>query len=67
MINFVLVIDGEAALNVQFPDPSILEGEKKDYFEKMIAVFSSDPMVVKHARVDEGAIWDGITFKNKSE
>jgi hypothetical protein len=59
--NFALVIDGEVADNFSFP--SFPGGQIPEIIEKLIAIFKSDPKVVKVLeRIEPGSSWDGKKF-----
>lgn len=59
--NFALVIDGEVADNFSFP--AFPEGQVPEIIEKLIAIFKSDPKIVKALEwVEPGSSWDGSQF-----
>lgn len=55
MKNFVVIVDGEVATNIGF------EEGHSDYVDKMIAIFSSNPIFVQQEKVPEGWVYDAAT------
>jgi hypothetical protein len=63
MPNFVLVVEGEVAGNFTLPDRSNAPEDVANSFEKMVAIFSSDPkIIVSDVPVEEGLLWNGEGF-----
>jgi hypothetical protein len=61
--NFVLIVDGEVAGNYFIKTPENLDTGFNQAMEKMIAIFSSNPTIVKtEDKIEEGSTWDGQEF-----
>jgi hypothetical protein len=54
--HFAIVVDGEVAINVTYPDDM-------PHFEKHIAICRSGPTFIEVPEpIVEGSTWDGSTF-----
>jgi hypothetical protein len=63
MPNFVLIVDDEVVGNYFIKTPENLDTAFNQAMEKMIAIFSSNPTIVKtEEKVEEGSAWDGQEF-----
>jgi hypothetical protein len=63
MKNFVVVVDGEAVTSFAIPDSLEETAPLYEYFEKMIAALSSNPIIIQSdEKILEGSTWDGTSF-----
>lgn len=67
MLNFVVIVDGEVAINFPIRDVSEVDEASKARQEMLIAALSSNPTLMMTPHVQPGSKWDGKAFTPPSE
>lgn len=69
MKTFVMVVDGEAVSNFQFPEKGdAVSDETAEEFTRLIAIYSSDPRIIPYGDlVKPGSMWNGSKFIEPKE
>lgn len=66
---FALVVDGEVAKIIDFPNTDNFPAQMRDHFEELIAIMKSNPTVIEvdSNLVKKGYLWDGKDFIGPTE